>query len=145
MATTELYDAKIKALARDAAGHGRLQAPSATATRDNPLCGDRVVLDLQVQRDTESLRIAALGHVVRGCLLCQASAAMLGLRAPGLEVASLAELRNAIGEMLAHRHRPLPAWPELDVFAPVAAHRSRHACVTLAIDAALAAALALER
>lgn len=139
-----MYDAKIKALARGATGHGRLQAPSATATRDNPLCGDRVVLDLRVQRSAGSDRIVALGHLVRGCLLCQASAAMLGLRAPGLDVASLGELRSAMGELLAHRHRTLPDWPELDAFAPVAAHRSRHACVTLAVDAALAAALTLE-
>ncbi len=131
----DLYDAQIKALARDAHGEGELAAPDASATRDNPLCGDRVTIEAKI----EGARIVALRHRVRGCLLCQASASMLGLRAPGQPVQQIAQLRDALARLLSGGEASLEGWPELAVFAPVAAYRSRHLCVTLAVDTALAA------
>ncbi|MCL4744293.1 MAG: iron-sulfur cluster assembly scaffold protein [Burkholderiaceae bacterium] len=131
----DLYDAQIKALARSAHGEGQLVAADVSATLDNPLCGDRVRIDATL----EGTRIVALRHRVRGCLLCQASASMLGLRAPGQEVQQIVQLRDSLAALLRGGRAELESWPELAVFAPVAAYRSRHACVTLAVEAALAA------
>jgi nitrogen fixation NifU-like protein len=108
-----LYQEAIVAAARRACGSGRLDTPDASVEVDNPLCGDRVGMDVQVGDG----RLRGIAHRVRGCLLCEAAASIIAA--------------NAVGE-------PVEA-----VFAPVVRHRSRHRCVTLAFEAlarALAAA-----
>ena len=71
--SSELYHAELVARAREAFGQGRLASPAASITVDNPLCGDRVTLDLEASDG----RVKAIGHAVKGCLLCEASAATL--------------------------------------------------------------------
>ena len=95
----DLYHDALVALAREATGAGRLAAPAASATRDNPLCGDRVTFDVQVAGG----RVVALAHRVRGCILCQASAAFLGKHAPGHGRAELAEARGRLAALLRRR------------------------------------------
>ena len=68
--TDELYHQAILELAKQAGRTPRLEDPDASVTVDNPLCGDRVTLDLRLADG----RVAAVGHKVRGCLLCQAAA-----------------------------------------------------------------------
>ncbi len=128
----DLYHDALVSLAREATGAGRLAAPAASATRDNPLCGDRVTFDVQVAGG----RIVALAHRVRGCILCQASAAFLGKHAAGHGRAELAEARRMLAAHLADGS-PLPAgaWSGLALFEPVGAVKSRHGCVLLAFDA----------
>ncbi len=136
--TDELYHQAILELARQAGRTPRLEAPDASATVDNPLCGDRVTLDLTLADG----RVGALGHKVRGCLLCQAAAAVIAARAPGETPAALHELAARVA--LAIRKDPAAAdglWPELAAFAPVHRHKSRHDCVLLPF-AALTQALA---
>jgi nitrogen fixation protein NifU and related proteins len=125
----ELYQARIVALAKSKTGAGRLASPTKSARRDNPLCGDRVTIDVKV----EDGRIAELAHQVRGCLLCQASAAALASTAVGRDAAGVAELRHdaerAIGREAGKAHDPF------DAFEPVANHKSRHDCVLLPFEA----------
>jgi nitrogen fixation NifU-like protein len=125
----ELYQARIVALARSKAGAGKLATPTRSARRDNPLCGDRVTIDVTL----ENGRIAELAHQVRGCLLCQASAAALATSALGRDAAGVAELRHdaerAIGREAGLAREPF------DAFAPVAGHKSRHECVLLPFEA----------
>ena len=83
----DLYHQAILDLARQATGHGRLETPQASVRVDNPLCGDRVTLDL----DMADGRVGAVRHQVRGCLLCQAAAAVIGARAPGQSAPALRE------------------------------------------------------
>lgn len=128
--TDQLYQERIVALAKSKTGAGKLASPTKTARRDNPLCGDRVVIDVTL--DGEG-RIAALGHQVRGCLLCQASAAALASVAVGRDRAGVAELRHdaerALGREAGQAHAPF------DAFEPVAAHKSRQECVMLPFEA----------
>jgi nitrogen fixation NifU-like protein len=125
----ELYQARIVALAKSKAGAGKLASPTKSARRDNPLCGDRVTIDVKV----EDGKIAELAHQVRGCLLCQASAAALASTAVGRDAAGIAELRHdaerAIGREAGKAHDPF------DAFEPVANHKSRHDCVLLPFEA----------
>ena len=129
----DLYHQAILDLARRATGRGRLETPQASATVDNPLCGDRVTLDL----DLSEGRVSAIGHRVRGCLLCQAAASVIGTRAPGQTPAALREeterLRRLIVEGSGEAIDGL--WPELAAFEPVHRHKSRHDCVLLPFDA----------
>jgi nitrogen fixation NifU-like protein len=130
-----MYDAAIVALAKEAAGAGRLEAPDASAECDNPLCGDRITLDLKGRGG----HVDAVGHKTRGCLLTKAAASLIGRHAPGAEAGALAVLEAAVREVL---RTGASSNPDLALFAPVAAVRSRHDCVLLpfrALDQAMAA------
>ncbi len=130
-----LYDQAILAEAKAQAGAGSLERADVRVEEDNPLCGDRIALEIAGTPE----RIEALAHRTRGCLLTRAAASLIGRRAPG---ASAAELRAVIGEVeaiLAGRGEAR-SWPELAMFAPVRAVKSRQDCVLLPFRA-LAAAL----
>lgn len=134
----ELYQAALLDLAAAADGAGSLADPTAEAIADNPLCGDRVRMQVRLADG----RVTALAHEVKGCVLCQASAAALARHAVGATPAELREVAAEVAGMLRKLPGVLP-WPELQAFTPVAAHRSRHTCVTLpfrALDKALASA-----
>lgn len=130
-----LYQEAIKALAAAGTGRGRLEAPDARALLDNPLCGDRVEIEVKLSGG----RIEALAHSVRGCLLCCAAAAAIGQRAIGASVAEIELVAEQLNEMLERSGPPPQGWPELAAFAPVHGHRSRYGCVLLPFNALLAA------
>ena len=44
----QLYQDRIVSLAKAKTGAGKLTAPTKSARRDNPLCGDRVVIDVKL-------------------------------------------------------------------------------------------------
>lgn len=126
----EIYQERIVALAKAKTGAGKLAAPTRTARRDNPLCGDRVVIDVVVDGVG---KIIEIGHQVRGCLLCQASASALSSLAIGKDAAGIAEIRHdaerALGREEGAAHEPFAA------FAPVASHKARQDCVLLPLEA----------
>lgn len=131
-----IYHHAIISLANAGTGHGTLATPDARARRDNPLCGDRV--DMQVQ--LAGSRIAALAHDVKGCLLCRAAAAVIGRRAAGADLQDIEGVMAAVCDMLEQQSAPPAGWDELVAFMPVHGHRSRYRCVLLPFEA-LAAAL----
>lgn len=53
--------------------HGHLEHPDRSAADTNPLCGDRVGIELRVDGD----RVAEVGFDGRGCAISQAAASML--------------------------------------------------------------------
>ena len=131
MMSDELYQKAIIEQARAAKAAGRLEDPQASVVLDNPLCGDRITLDLSLEGD----RVAGIGHRVRGCLLCQAAASAIGANAIGRTSAQLRETAANVTAML--RGHPLSAdgWPELAAFEPVRGFKSRHECVLLPFEA----------
>jgi len=126
----QLYQDRIVALAKAKTGAGKLSAPTRSARRDNPLCGDRVTIDVRLDGDG---RIAEMAQQVRGCLLCQASASALASVAVGRDRAGVEAVRHdaekAIGRADGQPEEPFAA------FAPVKAHKARHECVLLPIEA----------
>jgi nitrogen fixation protein NifU and related proteins len=78
-----LYSDTILALA--ARKVARLPNPDVTAVRHNPLCGDRVTLDLTVAGGI----VTAAGGEARGCALCCAGLAVLLDDLPGQTLESL--------------------------------------------------------
>lgn len=126
----QLYQERIVALARAKTGVGKLAEPTKSARRDNPLCGDRVTIDVRLDGQG---RIAEIAHQVRGCLLCQASASALSSVAVGRDAAGIAALRHdadrALGREDGEASEPFTA------FLPVAAHKSRQECVLLPLEA----------
>ncbi len=126
----QLYQEQIVALAKAKTGAGKLENPTKSARRDNPLCGDRVTIDVRLDGQG---KIAEIAHQVRGCLLCQASASALSSIAVGRDAAGIADIRHdaerAIGRETGEAREPFAA------FTPVAAHKSRQECVLLPFEA----------
>ena len=131
--SAELYSPAIMRLAADATGHGRLPDATGSATISNPLCGDRITVDVRADQG----RITALAHEARACVLCQASASILAAQAKGLDAVALQSLAARLSDAEA-----LAQVAGFGDFAPVARHRSRLRCVTLPFEAAAAAVAA---
>jgi NifU-like protein involved in Fe-S cluster formation len=136
-----LYRKDLLRLAADAAGAGRLARPDASATAHNPACGDRVTVDLAL----ENGRIVAIAHSTQACVLTQASAAILGAEAGGLNRAEIAALADSIRAMLKGGHPPMAPFDAYKVFDGVAGHAGRHKCVLLPLEALLEALESVER
>lgn len=131
MSDDKFYHDRLVTLAKAADGHGTLESPTGRATLDNPLCGDRVTVEVAV----ENGRVAAVAHDIKGCILCQAAAAAIGRHAPGADAIGLLAVIDAVPPMLTAEPAPPPPWPELECFRPVRTVKSRHRCVTLPFEA----------
>lgn len=125
---SEIYQTELLKLAGRATGAGRLDNPDASATAHNPMCGDRITMDLRLHNGT----VTELGYAVRACLVCQASASLAGAGFAGHTPAELAALRDAVDTFLKDEG---PAPDGYGVFEPVRQHLSRHTCVLLPFDA----------
>ncbi|MCC4118283.1 iron-sulfur cluster assembly scaffold protein [Aromatoleum toluclasticum] len=136
-----LYNKGIRELADAAHGAGRLAAPTGSALRDSPMCGDRVRMDVELVDG----RIAALAHEVKGCLLCRASASLIGLHAVGHTPAEVERLRARMAAMLAGGEvsGTREGADEIALFAPVQGYRSRHGCVMIPFEALMIALAAV--
>ena len=135
MSASQIYHEAIKALATAAVGHGALASADGRALVDNPLCGDRVEMEVNLLDG----RITALAHRVKGCLLCRAAASVIGKRAPDAKLEEIERVSAGVSEMLEKQAPPPAGWQELDAFVPVHGHRSRYRCVQLPFEALLAA------
>lgn len=139
--TSRLYHQAILDAAAARTGAGALQQPHASVSLDNPLCGDRVRIEVAVSGG----RLEGVAHEVRGCLLCEAAASVIGAQAPGETVEDLITLRRSLRAFLGDDALgPPKRWPALEMFAPVAHHKSRHDCVMLPFDALIKALEACE-
>lgn len=107
----------------------RLVEPSVSAQRNNPLCGDRVTVDLQIADEV----VRAVGGQARGCALCCASLAALMDDLPGRPLADLPGRVETVRQaLIASAIEPDdPLAPLLDKPVP----RPRHRCVLLPWDA----------
>lgn len=124
-----IYNEAIKAAGRDRSHAGRLPSPDASVTCDNPLCGDRVTLDLMLADG----HVAQIAHKTRGCLLTEAAAALVARHAGERPNGELRAAVDAVRRFL--DEGGTPPWPELGLFEPVRQVRSRHECVLLPFEA----------
>ena len=135
MADDPLYRKGLLRLAADADGAGRLPEPDARGTAHNPVCADRVDVELHL----DDGRIAALAHQTRACVLAQASAALLGRGAAGMTRGTALALHGRVAAMLAGGAPPDAPFDGYAVFGGVADRPARHKCVLLPLEALLAA------
>lgn len=128
----KLYQQAILNKAREAVGAGTMEDADARATVNNPVCGDRVTMEVRLSDG----RIAAVAHKVRGCLLCEAAASVIGANAPGATPKQIDAARAAVTALLKDGTEiPADGWAELSIFQPVTTHKSRHHCVLLPFEA----------
>ena len=80
-------------------------------------------------------KVKAIGHEVKGCLLCAASAATIAAFAPDRGPAELREMAAA-ARALMKEGTPVPEqFAGLQIFTPVHASKSRRDCVLLPFEA----------
>ena len=134
------YHAAIMSAAHRASGKGRLAAPDASATVDNPLCGDRVTIDIRWDDPGGRDRVLEIGQVVRGCVLCEAAASVIVEAGTGVSAADLRAASDRVRRMLEDGGAPPEGeWRKAEMFLPVRPHPSRHDCVLLPFQALLKA------
>jgi nitrogen fixation NifU-like protein len=93
----DIYRQYILEHFREPRNYGHLEHPDIAAGDTNPLCGDRIELELQVEGE----RVTAVRFSGRGCAISQASASMLTERIEGATLDELRALRpDDILEML---------------------------------------------
>ena len=132
----DIYQQDIKALANAAHGAGKFSAEEKAddrcVTLDNPLCGDRVTMAVELVEGV----ITGVKYEVRACLLCRAAASAIGESAVGSNAAEIDALTDNLSLMLKEGVQlKEPCWPSLVLFQAVSQHKSRHACVLLPFKA----------
>ena len=129
MATlNELYQSVIIEHDRSPRNFRILVAPTHHAEGRNPLCGDEVSLELQV--DSEG-RISDVAFQGRGCAVSKASASLLTTAVQGKTVAEARELFAGFHGLLTGHPVPGARLGKLEVFAGLAAYPMRVKCATL--------------
>ena len=130
-----LYNRDILALAVATSEH--LPNPDARyhATARAPLCGSRILLDL----DADDLgRVTCIGMHVEACALGQAAATLLARHVKGR---NRDEIRDAIAGWFGGTGA-VPDWPGFELLAPARDYPARQGAILLPFDAAI---LALEK
>ena len=122
----KLYQEQIITLARQSKQRAALTNPELTAKVDNPLCGDRVTIDLVLKKSI----IENIGITVRGCALCEAASEVLAINASQQTFSAIQDAETALRNYLS-RNSDNPPWAQLSVFEPVKEVTSRHECVLL--------------
>ncbi len=128
----ELYQDVILDHSKHPRHFGKLEGATNTALGHNPLCGDRVTVQLLVDKDN---RIADVKFEGKGCAISQASASLMTDMIAGRSVAEAEQLMGGFlnlvkGEEVAGLNED--DRERLDVMAGVSAFPMRVKCATLA-------------
>jgi nitrogen fixation NifU-like protein len=130
-AVADLYPAVILEHGKRPRNMGRLAHATHTADGDNPLCGDMIHLEIELDGDV----LVALRFDGESCVLATASASLMTGRLTGVTTAAARRLRAAMETLCATGDsRGLdgePALEELRVFAELHRHPVRVSCATL--------------
>ena len=94
----DLYREQILSHYREPRNKGKLDSPDISYADDNPLCGDRIQIDLVLDEERRVVDVAWDGE---GCAIRMASASMLSEEIKGKTLADLRHLgKDDILEML---------------------------------------------
>ena len=135
-ASGPLYTTDILRLAASIPHHVLLPEPQGSAEWRSPVCGSRVIVDVDL--DDEGC-VARVGLMVRACALGQASSSLLAANILGKSPTDLAIARDHLRAWLtgvADR----PEWPGIEVLDRARDYPARHGAIRLAFEAAAAAA-----
>ena len=129
-----IYSEQLKSLAASVEGSDDVASCTFNLQRDNPFCGDRVTLGI----DIEQGKVCRVQHQVKACLICKAATAALQNSALGRPVAELAAMPGRLKQMFSEgescSEKFEQPWQSLNIFYPVSAHRSRQSCVLLPFE-----------
>ena len=134
----DLYSKTLRDLSRQPLHRGKLENATATARGDNPMCGDRVEVFLNLEDEC----ITEASFLGRGCEISQASAALLTELVRGKSPAEARALGESVKRLAqsGQRDESTADLARLSVLSVVHRFPSRVKCATLAwhaLDAAL--------
>ncbi|MCB8880822.1 iron-sulfur cluster assembly scaffold protein [Acidisoma cellulosilytica] len=136
----DIYQAVIMDRARRPRHQRLLVAAAVEAEARNPLCGDRVMVQLCFSEDG---RVTSFGYRARACAICLAATDLMAEILPGLDETGIGQAASAFESALRTGER-IPADSSiaaLTPFAPLHDTPSRIQCALLgwqAVSAALA-------
>lgn len=132
-----IYTEEIKLLGKSAEMLARLEHPDSSHTGSNPVCGDRVIIDLHRYSDhIDADPKISIGFEVRGCLICKVSAALVDQHCNNRTAREIQHFSNVLKQiLLPNEEHQLSTvlLPDLSILKPMAEHRHRHNCATLPI------------
>lgn len=131
----ELYQEMILDHSRRPRNYGRPPDADRTAEGHNPLCGDRYVVWVRVERE----KVASVGFEGTGCAISRASASLMTVAVQGLRLPQMRELAERFGRLV-RGEGSAEGLGKLVVFEGVSKFPVRVKCATLAWHT-LAAAL----
>lgn len=132
---SRLYQEAIRKHAADPVGFRREIDATHQCEEYNPLCGDRILLQLRIV----SGRIEAAAFDGEACAICLASSSLLCESAPGLAVQTLLNRQQALDHAL-QTGEPTPGIEALAPLLGVRGYPARVQCATLPWKAAARAA-----
>lgn len=129
-----LYQKQILDYAHKSRASISVDQPTHSARLDNPTCGDRVEVTLEMAAG----HIEKIGMTVRGCALCEAGAGLALDCLPGRNETEIRDLTEGFATWIDGKANQ-PPYPNMQHFTPVRNIRNRHKCVLLAFQATVQA------
>lgn len=129
MSLDELYKDVILDHYQHPRNRGQLEAPDVATRGHNPLCGDEILLSMNVDHGT----VSAIAFSGRGCSISQASASMMTESVKGQSLEHAERLAQAVRAILAGEGSPdaLGAAEELQALQGVKRYPVRIKCALL--------------
>ncbi len=124
----ELYESVILDHSRRPRNFGLVPDATATASGDNPTCGDEITLSLKIDGD----RLTGVGFTGEACAICKASASMMTVKIKGKTRDEAGSLLRDFQDMITGKAaEPAKALGELRLLAGVQKFPQRVKCATL--------------
>jgi len=136
MTAADLYTQAVLDHYRSPRNFGELPGYTHAAEGHNPLCGDR----LNIQLRASGGQVSAMRFRGEACAIATATASMLSELAVGRDLHALADLAERFGQLVAGDLEQDPSLMELNAMRELAYHPVRRKCALLAF-ATLSAAL----
>ena len=110
--------------------HGKLDEPTHEGSAENPLCGDRITLQLKVSNQGA---IEDIAYTATGCAMSLASASLLASHLKGRSVADATELFAAVRDLFSSDESQIDAeiLGELAALGVTRRFPARVKCVTM--------------
>jgi nitrogen fixation NifU-like protein len=124
----DLYQEVILDHGRKPRNFGRVENPSATADGFNPLCGDRLTVQVTFDND----RVTDVHFVGAGCAISMASASLMTESLKGKTKEEAERIFQSFHDLLTTEKTNSPDLGKLAVFSGVREYPARVKCATLA-------------
>jgi len=125
---SDLYQEVIIDHSRKPRNFRRLTDANRTAQGHNPLCGDRITIDLKLQQD----QVQDLGFQGVGCAICTASASLMTESVKGKTVEETERLFENFHDLITTEKPAAESLGKLAAFSGVREYPVRAKCATLA-------------
>lgn len=124
----DLYQEVILDHGRKPRNFGRVENANATAEGFNPLCGDRITVQLTIEND----RVTDVHFVGAGCAISMASASLMTECLKGKTKQEVEQMFQRFHDLLTTEKTESPDLGKLTVFSGVREYPTRVKCATLA-------------